>query len=819
MRNLYCLMMLAAISVSQCFAAAVHACPAGTPVNSFRFLLEPAHGGPALPVSSVNQVKPGEKLKYEPLKKVSQKKKKKARIAVLLVPASGSSHEIKVLDPHPANADAEWKVPARASIVGVVYGPDGLDVKKVNSLVEHNKNLIPQLADYAQKATTVEALVQTLSQYEQSPPASHDLNEVLQGFSSQYNVSLPQVNSSAPADQQAASLMHAVIPAVSSYNPLASGQSSALRQSAGVAAWVAAMFLGSTPVGLAAGGASLFQNMRTLMFPGTDFRAAFAQPTASHGINLCTTAHSDKSRNRPAYLWVLRIPNVGPPKASLPQTQHIPAGWKSKIKVTCSTRAQLSALPRARDWQLVSSTHHFSVPATVAAGSSVDTLSLNLTKTKVPPGEYRLVAKWDWTSFQVSGSVQVHNFGDLTKAKVAQDSEDRLVEGNGPVPIELAGADFEFVSKLAIVRASSRDAKASDLKFTLPKREKNGEQTRLQTEVDTSALRPGSYLLMLTQMNGAIQAVPMTIHPPNPKLSDLPLRANVGEPEQTVVLQGTGLGRITGITSKDAEWKLEKESAGEQGSRVRKATVKLAPAAHPGEVLEASLTVEGIHKPLRVSGFVHVVGPRPKILSAKASFPAETAVVLNKGEIPAESPVSFAIRGKQIGSHPELVLACSNTTDTKQELTLYPGSQHGSRALDFAGENSLFLSVVPGSIGQSGCQLTAKVTDKIRGSSDPYELGHVIRLPRITKFTISNQKLGEALYSGTMTGQDLQMIEKTGWNALHGYPVQGIPTPVPGHPDEQTLRIEMPWPPPSPRAPVYIWLRGESQGRRTSMKY
>ena len=52
-----------------------------------------------------------------------------------------------------------------------------------------------------------------------------------------------------------------------------------------------------------------------------------------------------------------------------------------------------------------------------------------------------------------------------------------------------------------------------------------------------------------------------------------------------------------------------------------------------------------------------------------------------------------------------------------------------------------------------------------------------------------------------------------------GYPVQGIPTPVSGSPQEQTLKIEMPWPPPSPGAPIYIWLRGENTGRLTAIRY
>jgi hypothetical protein len=98
-------------------------------------------------------------------------------------------------------------------------------------------------------------------------------------------------------------------------------------------------------------------------------------------------------------------------------------------------------------------------------------------------------------------------------------------------------------------------------------------------------------------------------------------------------------------------------------------------------------------------------------------------------------------------------------------------------------------------------------------------LGRVIRMPRIEKFALSDEKLTLALYAGTLTGQDLQMIEKTGWDTKTGFAVQGIPTPVPGAPQQQTLKVALPWPPPSPHAPIYVWLRGESAGRLTDVKY
>jgi len=65
----------------------------------------------------------------------------------------------------------------------------------------------------------------------------------------------------------------------------------------------------------------------------------------------------------------------------------------------------------------------------------------------------------------------------------------------------------------------------------------------------------------------------------------------------------------------------------------------------------------------------------------------------------------------------------------------------------------------------------------------------------------------------------LQLISKAGWTADAGEPIQGIPTPVPANPRQQTLKIAVPWPPPSPKAPLYIWLRGETDARRTDARY
>src|ERR1700686_1276556 len=56
--------------------------------------------------------------------------------------------------------------------------------------------------------------------------------------------------------------------------------------------------------------------------------------------------------------------------------------------------------------------------------------------------------------------------------------------------------------------------------------------------------------------------------------------------------------------------------------------------------------------------------------------------------------------------------------------------------------------------------------------------------------------------------QVVARIDKAGWDAEHGVRVESIPTPVPGEPSRQTVRIVLPWPAPGPHAPLYVWVRG-----------
>ena len=814
---------------ARCLAVTVPPCAGSLNVSRFRLLVEPPKSGPYLPLRDINIIEAGEKLKYEPLH-LPPAIKDKAKIAVLLVPvaspaAKGTNKEkekktqdIDVLEPRAAKDATEWEVPHRASVMGVVFGPHGLDVKKVSSMVEKNPDLIPQLTEYAEQTAKVGALVEALVEYQEEPDASRNINAALAGFSADYNVAVPKLDTTAPADQQAAALLSATVPSLQTYDPLTATPSGVAQQSAGLAGAVATLFFGS-PVGLVAGGTALFLDLRTLMFPDSDFRAAFSQPFDTNGLALCAKNEPLKPRTRVAYLWMMSIPNAAAPAGTLAKAVYVPQGGKSTLKIPYSKPADAKLLPRAHGWELVSANQHADVPVKVEAGAAEDSLELDLTKTKLPEGEYKLTALWDWEPFPVADKVELRPPGDFSKAKVAQDSADRLVQGSGLVKIQLSGADFEFVDKVAIAKTGDKKATPKDITFTLPKGAAEGDQESLEVEVDTSAWEAGGYRLVLTQTNGATHDVPLVIHPPNPHLENLPLRANLGETQQAVILRGTGLERITRLASSDATWELSAVKADAHNVEERKATVKLLPAAHRGELVAAKVSVVDIQTPLEVPDALQVAGPRPKIVSVSLSMAEPPDVQLEKGEIPAGTAISFSLLAQNLDAQPALNLTCANDGFLRQPLVLHPGDKTVPAQLDFAGENALFLSLDPGVVGQSGCELAATLATASAGSSDPSVLGRVIRLPRIEKFTLTEEKLGGMLYAGILTGQDLQIIERTGWEGKTGFPVQGIPTPVPGSPQEQTLKVELPWPPPSPHAPIYVWLRGEAAGRLTNVKY
>jgi hypothetical protein len=294
-----------------------------------------------------------------------------------------------------------------------------------------------------------------------------------------------------------------------------------------------------------------------------------------------------------------------------------------------------------------------------------------------------------------------------------------------------------------------------------------------------------------------------------PAIANLPLRANLAEQRQKVEIRGSGLDRIERIETAGASVEL-----GKPGATARVVFVQLGEKAREGDVLEIALRVEGMHAPLEIPVGVEVAGPRPRITGMERSLPDELGVAIRPGELPAGSFVSFSLRTANVEGPPALRLGCGEGDPV---LTLHVGEKRSEAKLDSAGRGVLFLSVDPSVVGRPGCILMSSV-EAAPGLSDRHELGRVVRLPHIESFTLTDEKVGGSAYAGILTGQDLELIERAGWDATTGLPVESLPRPVAGEGQRQMLKIALPWPSPAPHAPVYIWLRGESEGRATKAR-
>ena len=778
-------------------------CAGSASLGTFQLSVRPFSQGPPLPLKSVSAIQAGAHLLWNPVHLPPQASGS-AEVTAVLVPAASDGILI-TLEPRKAGKRTEWQLLQRPQVIALVYGPQGLSEGKVKSMVTRNQDLLRQLADYAEQSSQVESLVQELADAEQSG-ASPD--SVLKGVSSQYSVSPQKLNTTASSNQQALLLLKALIPASNTYDPLAS-QSAQVQQSGGVAASVAGLFFGN-PVGLAAGGAALFQNLRTALFPNTEFRSAFAQAAEKDGLALCTKNQAVKSKTRTAYLWAYRVPQLTKPELSLTGTTHLPLGSKSTLELKLGKGSNAKELANARDWRLTPAAGGASIPVGVKP-TATGALEIDLSETKASAGDYQLAATWDWDPLPVTGTLHLYPYGDFAHVALASGAHDKLIAGNGSVAVELARADFEFLEKVAI-ESTARDAKPSEVAFTLPLGRRAGPQNSVTVYIDTA--KQGSYRLLLTQSDGAAHKIPVTILPPNPQISDLPIRLNMGETREPIRLVGSGLERIE-AASTDAG-----EITGTPDSESWSGEIRLKAGLTKGQSFPLVLKIKSLDNPVTVPHAIEIVGPRPKIRSVQKSLAGALEIELGADELPAGTAVGLALAVDHLydSTHPRLELGCE-AGELRRSLTLSAGESSGGASLTSAGPGALYLSVDPGAVGYAGCRLSATVIVNPEGRSDPFVLGRVIRVPTLAKFTLTTEKVGGSSYAGILEGRDLDVIEKAGWDAAHGVPVESIPTPLPGDSSRQTLRLVLLWPAPGPHAPLYVWLRGESQGRKTAVAY
>jgi hypothetical protein len=103
------------------------------------------------------------------------------------------------------------------------------------------------------------------------------------------------------------------------------------------------------------------------------------------------------------------------------------------------------------------------------------------------------------------------------------------------------------------------------------------------------------------------------------------------------------------------------------------------------------------------------------------------------------------------------------------------------------------------------------------GSSQPVTLAHILRVPQVDSFTVADAPPQNGIRQYQLTGQNLETIEKLGWDDSNGLNASGLPTPLPGPGLKQSIQVNLP-DPIAPAAMLHVWLRGDAEGRATTIK-
>ena len=778
-------------------------CPAGSPLGAVDLKVQA--GDQSLPFRSINRLSENDKVLYAPV--LRGKEKRTGEIALVLVPEKREpgQEDIFVTEPKPANKPESWDVPQTISVAAIVYGPAGLNRKKVASFLSRDEVLVAQLADYADKTAQAEQLVATLSNSESSAAS---VNSALNGFASQYGFAV-QVDRTAPPAAQAATVFGAMNPQLATYNPLASSTAQSLGQTASLATIAGTLFFGS-PVGLAAGGMAMLLDLRSIAFPDTQFRASFAQPLVGKpsGVNLCGQQGPLPPHTRVAYIWATRVPNIPVPTVKIGAADFIPATQKTPLPVDVA-EPSWKYLDRSREWALVNKEKKFPIPV-VKLGNQ-HALELDLTKANVPPGDYDLTGLWDWSPLRISGAVHVRPLSDFQTAHVDPASQDRLLTKSGKTPVTLAGSDFEFTEKVELKKLGDEFAVPEIVRFLLPKGLRAGPQGRMDVQIDTEKLDTGSYALLISQQDGKSHPVEFKVLANPPKIANLPILVNHGGGVQHFVLKGERLEQVKKLESPDAVLSLSPAGAGQVE---RSLTVELKSSPKPGATLPITEYVEDRSEPFQLPDALQVTGPVPVIASSKLSLPLQMAIAVRAEEFPAGYTLNAMLDVKNIERKSILRLGCADGMDTTD--TLHIGRQTANWNLQQLSPDQLFLAFDTSGL-PAGCSLQAVIDNGRGGTSQPATLAHILRVPQVDSFTVADGQPENGTRQYQLTGQNLETIEKMGWDDNNGLDVSGLPTPLPGPGLKQSIQVNLP-DPPSPDTMIHVWLRGDAKGRSTIIK-
>ena len=770
-------------------------CPAGGPIGSVDLRVSSPRGGSfPLPLRTINRLEEGDTLLYRPILRSGEERK--GEVAIVLVPANktGAGEKLLILDAKSANKPQQWRAPWRVAAVALVYGPSGLNIKKVESFLARDDDLIAQLAEYAEKTAQTEALIAALA-----APATN-MQSALQGFSSQYGLNV-QINKAAPTDQQALALFRMLNPAIAGYDPISSQGTQEFGRTAGLATSVATLFFGS-PVGLAAGGTAMLLELRAVAFPHAQFRSALSVGMPNDGLGLCGRRDPAPPHTKVAYLWASRVPNTGPPQISIEKANFLPATLKSALPAGVSD-ADWKVLDRARHWALQPEDGK-PIPIGVRKLGETKMLEIDLGPA-VKPGKYSLVANWDWDRFQSMGHVEVRPLSDFASARLGHSAQDLLVAKTGKTPVTLEGSDFEFVTKVEIEKMNDKFAAPSPVPFVLPRGLRQGPQDRMDIQVNTVDLDVGEYKLLLTQLDGKAHAVNLKILPAPPSIENFPVVLNQGASSIKFRLKGQRLDLLKRVEVARGTAELGPASSSKTERRL---ILRMASDIDAGTSLAAKAYIKDRSEPLTFADAVRIVGPRPKITEARVSQPPDQDVRLEEGELPGGMYLSAMLHVQRLQSNSVVKLDCGAAV-----LSLRMGERSGPSSLQQLSPDQVFVSFDT-SGWFNGCPLRAVVANGSEGESEPYNLGRIVRVPKIDRFERIDDDGGDADLQANLIGQNLETIEKTGWSEDLGEAVAGLPLPLAGDGLKQTLHIRMPVPPDS-QASLYVWLRGESKARAT----
>jgi hypothetical protein len=739
-----------------------------------------------LPMRTINRLEEGDTIRYKPV--LRDHEERKGDVTLVLVPAdkkAAGRAGLLVFDPRPAAKAQTWKVPWRVSLAALVYGPSGLNVKKVESFLDRDDEMIGELADYADKTAKAEALITALS----TPGTSREtMSAALDGFSSKFGASVTVLKPAGTLNQNAMSAFATLDPATASYDPLAGQGTAPVGETAGLATSVAEMFFG-TPVGLAAGGTALLMNLGAMAFPKSEFRSTFSQAMPNDEMGLCGKAGPAPLHTRVAFLWAMRVPNVGPPKLAVGKANSLPGAIKSPLPLT-GGEADWKYLDRARNWT-VQPDRGKAIPVKVQVLANTKSIEVELGK-DVKPGQYSLTADWDWDAFEVRGLFDVRPLEDFASVRLTPESQDKLVESNGKVAATLAGSDFEFVTKVEVKKLGDEFATASAVPFVLPQGLRDGVQDHMDIQMNTDALGAGAYRMSISQVDGKEHGVPLKILNLAPVIENLPVMVNQDIPQVSFELRGKRLELLRGIQLSQGSATMGLASA--DGTR-RDVAFKFSKGIAPGTTVSMQALVADRSEPVTIADAARIVGPRPAIAGIELSQMPAQAIAIESGELPAGLALSAMLRVANLPASSEVQLECAGADGAATTAKVEPLTA-----------NQLFLTLDTGA-WPNGCLVQANIHSSI-GDSAPRRIGRIVEMPAIENLAADGS-------SATLTGRRLETIAKLGWSDSSGVVVGDLPEPLGGD-GRQKLQVALPAPP-SADAVLYVWLRGDLKARATTV--